>query len=95
MWVEILKQIREIRKDIKVYLPFMLEERSDNYFEQVSKKSFALFAEDAIIQGISKRYQIPIKHYIDIGANHPILGNATFAFYLNGAKGFLVEPNPD
>jgi FkbM family methyltransferase len=33
--------------------------------------------------------------YIDIGANHPILGNNTYLFYSRGARGVCVEPNPE
>ena len=35
-----------------------------------------------------------IEHYIDIGANHPVRGNASIAFYLKGATGYLIEANP-
>ena len=58
------------------------------------KKGYALFAEDAIIQGLSARYRKPIRHYVDIGVNHPVRGNATYAFYLMGSDGVCVEPNP-
>lgn len=30
---------------------------------------------------------------MDIGANHPVKGNNTYLFYLNGAKGVCVEPD--
>lgn len=33
--------------------------------------------------------------YIDIGANHPIRLSNTYAFYRLGARGVLVEPDPD
>jgi FkbM family methyltransferase len=33
--------------------------------------------------------------YCDIGANHPRTLNNTFALYLRGASGVLVEPDPD
>lgn len=32
--------------------------------------------------------------YMDIGACHPTIHNNTFVFYLRGARGVLVEPNP-
>jgi FkbM family methyltransferase len=57
------------------------------------RKAFSQYGEDAIIMGISDTYNIAIEHYIDIGANHPWAGNATMAFYINGASGILVEPN--
>lgn len=33
--------------------------------------------------------------YLEIGANHPIATSSTYLFYLQGATGILVEPNPD
>lgn len=59
------------------------------------KVSYSQYGEDAIIQGLTKQYNIQIKHYMDIGANHPCYGNATLVFYLEGATGCLVEPNSD
>ena len=32
--------------------------------------------------------------YLEIGANHPVATSSTYLFYLRGAKGILVEPNP-
>lgn len=55
--------------------------------------SYALFGEDAIVLGISQRYKVPVRHYIDIGANNPILGNASYLFYMRNATGYLIEPN--
>lgn len=34
-------------------------------------------------------------YYLDLGANHPILGNNTYFLYKLGAKGVLVEANPE
>lgn len=33
--------------------------------------------------------------YLDIGAAHPIQGNNTYLLYTMGARGVLVEPNPE
>ncbi len=33
--------------------------------------------------------------YLEIGANHPIATSSTYLFYLKGATGILVEPNPE
>jgi hypothetical protein len=33
--------------------------------------------------------------YLEIGANHPMATSSTYLFYLQGATGVLVEPNPD
>lgn len=40
-------------------------------------------------------YKIQDMNYIEVGAAHPIMGSATYAMYLKGARGLLVEPNPD
>jgi FkbM family methyltransferase len=87
-WKDIVIQIHKMNINAEVVLSSMI--LWDNGF---FKKSFSEYGEDIIIKGISNRYHIEIKHYIDIGANHPYLGNATIAFYLNGASGMLVEPN--
>ena len=87
---EIIKSLKEMGINENVYTWEMIVSSSVNCS---SKKSYAAFAEDAIIAGMSDRYSIPIKYYMDIGANHPIVGNATFSFYVKGAEGCLVEPN--
>lgn len=91
-----MKDISDLQIEADIYLWVAL---NDELFRHHQKncyiQSFSLFAEDAIIKGISKRYDVPIKHYVDIGANHPYIGNATIAFYLDGATGCLVEPNPE
>lgn len=94
---EIREQLRAQGGQFDVYVPSMIV---PNPFEKKDTNlsyalSYALFAEDAIIQGMVKRYQFEINHYIDIGANHPYWGNATILFYLEGASGCLVEPNED
>lgn len=63
----------------------------------VDNKSFCLWGIDALVKDILQRggYQIADMSYIEVGANHPIYGSATEAFYLLGARGILIEPNPD
>jgi FkbM family methyltransferase len=36
----------------------------------------------------------PPGFYVDIGGGHPVFDNVTFAFYLAGWRGLVVEPNP-
>lgn len=92
-WDEIIIQIRNMGfKGDVVHESMIYPNPYCN--SDVAKEAYALFAEDAVIMGMSRRYNIDIKHYIDIGANHPIMGNATFLFYLQGATGCLIEPNP-
>lgn len=77
-----------VTKIIKLFRRLTFDRYSGMYV-----KSYALFAEDAIIQGLASRYNRPVIHYIDVGANQPIWGNATFAFYEKGGRGVLIEPN--
>jgi FkbM family methyltransferase len=57
--------------------------------------SFAQAGEDRIIHYFFSRY-IGTEHltYLDIGANHPVLFNNTYLFYLRGGKGVCIEPDP-
>ncbi len=32
--------------------------------------------------------------YVDVGGGHPVFDNVSFAFYLSGWRGIVVEPNP-
>jgi FkbM family methyltransferase len=36
----------------------------------------------------------PTGFYVDIGGGHPVYDNVSFAFYLAGWRGVVVEPNP-
>lgn len=71
--------------------------RSEDYLvkkQSYNKIAYALFHEDAILSSIIDYYnKNKIEHYIDVGANHPVNGNATYLFYLKGASGCLIEPN--
>jgi hypothetical protein len=63
--------------------------------------------EDLIIQSLvyrlnyfktgdhKKSFELDNLRYLEIGANHPIATSSTYLFYLQGALGLLVEPNPD
>jgi FkbM family methyltransferase len=60
-----------------------------------SKRSFAQQGEDLIVDNIFSMLGIkrPLT-YLDVGAFDPILDSNTYAFYREGARGVLVEPNP-
>jgi len=92
-WQEILSEIISCRIRCAVYPKEMIV---PNPFPEslAYKEGYALFAEDAIICGLAGRYHRPVHHYVDVGVNHPVRGNATYAFYLMGADGVLIEPNP-
>jgi hypothetical protein len=51
--------------------------------------SFSQFGEDAVLQSI-----IPetVGRYIDVGSGDPIRGSNTYALYLQGWRGFCIDP---
>jgi len=57
--------------------------------------SFAQQGEDLILYNLLHHAMgIEDPSYIDIGAGDPVLSNNTYALYLTGSRGVLVEPNP-
>ncbi len=89
---------REAAEEIKKYgeIDFLLpDEIIPNPFPGgIYKKAYTEYGEDVIIAGLINRYKITVDHYIDVGANQPVSGNATFWLYERGITGCLVEPNP-
>ncbi len=63
-------------------------------FKGVGKTSFSQVGEDRIIAYFFERIGLKNPSYLEIGTNHPVLGNNTFSFYLTGSRGVLVEPDP-
>jgi FkbM family methyltransferase len=59
-----------------------------------TKLSFAQYGEDLIAASLFDSIGVPKPTYMDIGAFEPIASNNTYFFYLRGARGLLVEPNP-
>lgn len=59
--------------------------------------SHALWGLDVLVRDLLERcgYCISEMSYIEVGANHPVYGNVTEIFYLDNARGFLIEANPD
>ncbi len=59
------------------------------------RRSFAQQGEDLILYNLlCHDLQIQAPSYLDIGAGDPVLSNNTYALYLTGSRGVLVEPNP-
>jgi FkbM family methyltransferase len=57
--------------------------------------SYAQFGEDLVAGGLFYSIQKGRPEtFLDIGAYDPIISNNTYLFYLAGARGVLVEPNP-
>jgi FkbM family methyltransferase len=59
------------------------------------RRSFAQQGEDLILYNLLWHdLKIQLPSYLDIGAGDPVLSNNTYALYLTGSRGVLVEPNP-
>lgn len=56
--------------------------------------SFSQAGEDQVMRYLFGLLKITNPTYLDIGTNHPYIGNNTFYFYIRGAKGVCVEPDP-
>lgn len=63
--------------------------------EDTPAASFSQAGEDRIISFLCEYLGSPLRTYIDIGAADPVKINNTFLFYNSGARGVLVEPNPE
>jgi FkbM family methyltransferase len=60
--------------------------------------SFSASGEDRIVLAwLEMTYGLDVRkmRYCEIGANHPTILSNTFLFYGLGAKGVLIEPDPD
>ncbi len=56
--------------------------------------SYSQVGEDKILDYLFFQLKIDKPTYLEIGTNHPIQGNNTYFFYIRGAQGVLVEPDP-
>lgn len=65
-----------------------------NFLEKVTNSQSG---EDAILAYVVSRLNIPFEkcNYLDLGANRPVEGSNTNFFYTQGARGVLVEANPE
>lgn len=59
-----------------------------------AQPSFSQAGEDQIVRYLFNLLGITKPEYLDIGANHPVIGNNSYYFYLRGCKGVCVEPDP-
>jgi FkbM family methyltransferase len=60
----------------------------------VPQLSYAQAGEDAIIDFLFEGVNIYRPTYLDLGTNHPRMGNNTYKFYRKGGHGVLVEADP-
>ncbi len=58
------------------------------------KASFSQVGEDRILDFLFQSLGIRHPAYLDIGTNHPVIGNNTYFFYQRGSRGVCVEPDP-
>lgn len=54
--------------------------------------SFAQNGEDVVLNRVLA--DVEIGHYIEVGANHPLIDSVSRSFYDRGWSGIAVEPNP-
>jgi FkbM family methyltransferase len=57
--------------------------------------SFSQAGEDQVIRYLFQCLFIEKPTYLDIGTNHPFIGNNTFLFYSRGSTGVCIEPDPN
>lgn len=78
-------------------LPFTKHKQNDDSKMSVyGSRSYAQSGEDLLIDYVLKiHFGINMPSYLDIGAYDPIKFSNTYLFYERGAKGVLIEPDPD
>ncbi|CAN5411234.1 hypothetical protein BH09BAC5_BH09BAC5_07130 [soil metagenome] len=72
-----------------------LVKKSTNMKNDYIRKSYSQCGEDLIIDFLFNQLGIEKPGYIDIGAHHPKYINNTYLFYLKGARGINIEPDPE
>lgn len=60
----------------------------------VPQLSYAQAGEDAVIDFLFEGVNIYRPTYLELGTNHPKMGNNTYKFYRKGGQGVLVEADP-
>jgi FkbM family methyltransferase len=85
-----------IKNAIKVYgwrdfIARVLRRLSDWLIPQVS---YSQAGEDIIIDVLFMDVGISHPRYLELGTNHPKMGNNTYKFYRKGSRGVLVEAAP-
>lgn len=60
-----------------------------------ARVSYSQVGEDLIAQYLFQSLKIQQPTYLEVGTNHPIIGNNTYFFYLRGCVGVCVEPDPN
>lgn len=79
-------------------LVWMEEEKKRDYFNMNGIEfAFGQFGEDYVIGSILKENGIAYNQasYIEVGVDEPFIRNHTYFLHLAGAKGILVDANPE
>lgn len=58
------------------------------------RSGYSQFGEDASVASYMRVIGRSCRHYLDIGANDPVLHSNSYLFYRDGGSGVLVEANP-
>lgn len=88
-----------IKNKVKAVLKYnnLLYEFCDNLVKnKYIKKSYSQCGEDIVVEFVLHNYfGIDNPSYLDIGAHHPVYLSNTHLFYLKGARGVCIEPDPN
>lgn len=60
-----------------------------------AQPSYSQAGEDQITRYLFDCLKISNPSFLDIGTNHPFIGNNTYYFYIRGARGVCIEPDPE
>lgn len=97
--IEKLERLSELNEEYLRYSKdqYYLTNPSRKPFSLFNKASFSQSGEDSICAYVL--YELGLLDfekitYLDLGANDPIVMSNTYLFYLQGARGVLVEANP-
>jgi FkbM family methyltransferase len=59
-----------------------------------AERTYSQAGEDRLLSFLFNSFGKSRIRYLDIGTNHPLMGNNTYLFYRAGGHGVCVEPNP-
>lgn len=60
-----------------------------------AERTYSQAGEDKLLSFLFNSYGKEKIRYLDVGTNHPKMGNNTYLFYRKGSRGVCVEPNPE
>ncbi len=92
------RTVRAQKREIDILLNAAVNKDSGvKRFNFLDKTTNSQSGEDAILAYVVSRLGIPFDEctYLDLGANRPVEGSNTNFFYNCGARGVLVEANPE